>query len=575
MTNSSSAASFPRLLAPTIIVAVALAIRFVPSWVAPLTLFHFIGLGVGPALGVLGLLVWWVLARRVPLRDRLLGLGYALALIVLGFVLGHKTMTQVQVSYGFVLLAVAMLAAFYLTRARPWPARRGTLAAVFAVVWLPFLLLRQDGQIGELTPELAMRWAPTAEERFLEERRDATAGRTGAGPGGPTAAEWPGFRGPERDARVLGVSFSTDWSAEPPRERWRRRVGPGWSSFAVAGDRAFTQEQRGPEEVVVAYSLTDGSELWVHADASRFEEAAAGPGPRATPTFHDGRIYALGASGALYAIDAATGNRLWRRSLVDDVGAPLPVWGFSSSPLVAGDAVLVFAGAEDGKSVVAYRRDSGRMLWSAGDGGYSYGSVHLADIAGSEQALMSTDHGLQSFDPATGELLWEFSRPLPGMARIVQPVVLGDGSSVILATGYGEGSVRLALSRDGAGEWSVEEVWSSKFLKPYFNGLACHEATCYGFDGKILTAIGADDGQRRWKGGRYGHGQLVLVPDMDLLLVITEKGEVVLVEATPEAHREVARFQAIAGKTWNHPVVAQGKLLVRNAEEAACFDLPT
>ena len=306
------------------------------------------------------------------------------------------------------------------------------------------------------------------------------------------------------------VSFASDWQARPPKELWRRRVGPGWSSFAVAGERVFTQEQRGAEEVVVSYSLADGSEIWARGDETRFEEAASGAGPRATPTFAGGVLYALGAKGALRALDATTGELLWRRDLTEDVEAPLPIWGFSSSPLVVGEAVLVFAGGDGDRGVVAYRRDTGELLWSSGHGALSYGSAHLATLGGTEQVLMSSDKGLEAFDPEDGTLLWEFSSPLTGAARIVQPVVLEDGASVILATGFGVGSKRLRVERDTAG-WGAEEVWSSRFLKPYFNGLACHEGTCYGFDGKILTAIGADDGERRWKGGRYGHGQLLVL----------------------------------------------------------------
>jgi len=558
-----------------VIVGVSLALRFVPGWVVPSTLVHFIGLGIGPLLGILGLIVWWLFCRGVRFRERLAGVAIALGALVLTFIAADPTMPQALVTYAFPALMAVFVAALFVTRAVPWPQRRWILVASLALGLLPWMAVRQDGQVGDLLPHFSARWSATAEDRFLAQRSGSPAAMLAELQEGIAAeSDWPGFRGPSRDGRVPGITFDTNWQDSPPRELWRRLVGPGWSSFAVAGERVFTQEQRGDEEVVVSYSLHDGGELWVQGTRERFEEPAAGPGPRATPTVAHGRIYTLGANGTVQSLAAATGERHWQRNLQDDVQAPLPDWGFSSSPLVTENAVIVFAGAPEGKALVAYDRETGELLWASGKGTYSYSSGHPARIGGDDQVLIATNYGLQALDAGDGRIVWEHAWPTTGMPRIVQPVVLDGGDSVILATGYGYGSRRLDIERAGERDWSVSEAWSSRFLKPYFNDLVCHRGTCYGFDGKILTAIDATDGERRWKGGRYGHGQLVLISDMDMLLVIAETGEVVLVEATPEAHREVARFQALEGKTWNHPVVTQGKLLLRNAEEAVCYELP-
>jgi len=564
----------PGFRVPLIIVALALVLRFVPGWVVPITLVHFISLGVAPLLGILALLVWWMLVRRVPLRERLAGLVLGIGIFVVGAFVAHPTMRQVLVTHGAPTAMIVVVGALVLTRTVPWPRRRWILILSLAVAFLSWSAFRQDGQVGDLAPQLSLRWRTTAEQRFLARHSETPDARSAGNLSLRGAwSDWPGFRGPSRDARILGVSFDTDWQNDPPREIWRRAVGPGWSSFAVAGDLVFTQEQRGAHEVVSCYSLEDGREIWAQGTEDRFEEPAAGPGPRATPTFDSGRIYAVGASGTVQCLDAANGERLWRRNLREDVDAPLPTWGFSSSPLVVGRVVVVFAGAGDGRAAVAYDRETGEMLWAAGQGAFSYSSGHLARIGAVDQVLISSDIGIEALDPEDGRLVWEHRWPTTQMPRIVQPVVLDD-DSVIVATGYGYGSRRLRVERQAAGDWIVQELWSSRFLKPYFNDLVCHEGSCYGFDNKIFTSIDADDGQRRWKGGRYGHGQVVLFPEMDLLLVLTEQGQVVLLEATPVAHREVGRFQALAGKTWNHPVVTQGKLLLRNAEEAACFELP-
>jgi outer membrane protein assembly factor BamB len=295
----------------------------------------------------------------------------------------------------------------------------------------------------------------------------------------------------------------------------------------------------------------------------------AGPGPRATPTFHEGRIYALGANGRLNCLDAATGRRLWSRDVAEDSGAKVPQWGFSASPLVAAGVVTVFAGGPDGKAVLGYDASSGKLAWSAGEGSFSYCSPHLARLHGTEQVLITTDAGLTSFEPARGKVLWQHDWQLPnGMTRVIQPAVLGD-TDVLIGTGFDHGTRRVRLGKGGG----TEEVWTSRAIRPYYNDLVVHGEHLYGFDGNFLTCVGLDDGAGKWRARGYGNGQVLLLSDQDLLLVLSEKGAVALVEASPQRHRVLGRFQAIEGKTWNHPVVAHGKLFVRNGEEAACYAL--
>ena len=572
--RSSGAGAGPRLGPPLVILAVALALRFVPGWLVPLTLVHFISVGVAPLIGSVAMALWWLSARSIPLRERLIGLAIAIALLVLVFFTAHWSMQQFLVCNALVIVQVVVVVILVVTRGVAWPARRWILGLGLAIALLPWSGFRQDGQVGSLMPQLSLRWMPTAEDRFLQDRGAPPAPPVAARPPAAASSDWPGYRGPARDGRAVGVSFDADWQSRPPRALWRRRVGPAWSSFAVAGAVAFSQEQRGDQEVVVAYALGDGRDVWVQATAERFEEPASGAGPRATPTYDDGRLFTLGATGVVQCLNAATGARLWQGSLRRDVGASVPTWGFSSSPLVMGRAVIVFAGTGGGRSVVAYDRETGDLLWTSGDGTQSYSSGHRAVIGSVEQVLMCSDIGVQGLDPDGGDVLWEHRWSAAPMARIVQPVVLDGVDALIIATGYGIGSRRLSVERSPSNEWDVRALWSSISLKPYFNDLVQHGACCYGFDGERLTCIGIDDGRRRWKAGRYGHGQVVLVSDMDLLLVMTEQGAVVLVEAAPDGHREVARLQALTGKTWNHPVLTQGRLLVRNGAEAACFELP-
>jgi outer membrane protein assembly factor BamB len=241
------------------------------------------------------------------------------------------------------------------------------------------------------------------------------------------------------------------------------------------------------------------------------------------------------------------------------------MWGFSSSPLLTGDLVIVAAGGQ----LLAYDRARGDPRWSGRAGG-GYSSPQLATIDGVEQVVVMSGAGATSVAPADGRVLWE--HPWKG-SPIVQPAVTADGSVLVAASAV-SGTRRLAVEQKPSG-WTVAERWTTMGLKPYFNDFVVHRGHAYGFDARILACVDLADGARKWKGGRYGSGQLVLLPEQDLLLVLSEEGEVALVSATPVGFTELARFKAIEGKTWNHPVVVGNVLLVRNGEEMAAFRLPS
>jgi len=338
----------------------------------------------------------------------------------------------------------------------------------------------------------------------------------------------------------------------------------------VQGDRLYTQEQRGEEEIVASYRVTTGEPVWRHRDHVRFWESNGGPGPRATPTLFNGRVYAFGATGILNALDARSGAVVWSRDVAADTKRQVPQWGFASSPLVVGDAIVVAASG----TLAAYDPATGHLRWVGPHQPGSYSSPHRVTIDGVEQILLLSGSGAASVSPATGALLWQYEWKTGG-PTIVQPAVTPDGDILvngIVMTG-GAGLRRLAVAHRSNG-WSLEERWTSNGLKPYFNDFVVHDGHAFGFDGSILACIDLADGTRKWKGGRYGSGQLVLLSDQDLLLVVSEEGELALVSATPDQYKELARIPAIEGKTWNHPVVVNDVLLVRNGEEMAAFRLP-
>jgi outer membrane protein assembly factor BamB len=558
------------------------------------------GYAVLGSLGcMLALIVWWAFFSRARWTERLSALVVMVVALGGTWLLKHDSMWLPWLfAYAVPGLCLAFVAWAVATRRLPDRVRRATMVATILIACGGWLVLRQDGINGDHNAKFGWRWAASPEERLLAEAGNEPAGlpsapaapasvtpavvapaaspSASAAPGSPKnpatqaappstvkEADWPGFRGPKRDGIVRGVRIKTDWSGSPPVQMWHRPIGPGWSSFAVNGDLFYTQEQRGDNEVVACYKASTGQPVWSHKDGARFFESNAGAGPRATPTLSNGRVYTFGATGILNALDAGKGTVVWSRNVSSDTGTKVPFWGFASSPLVIGDVVIVAAAGQ----LAGYDVGTGNRRWLGPAGGGGYSSPQLVTIDGVAQVLLMSGAGVTSVAPADGKQLWQHAW---SGNSIVQPALTPDGD--VLITSQDNGARRLAVAHNSGG-WTATERWTSNTLKPYFNDFVIHKGHAYGFDGRILACIDLKDGQRKWKGGRYGNGQLVLLPDQDLLLVLSEEGELALVGATPDQFTEVAKFPAIEGKTWNHPVLVGDVLLVRNSEQMAAFRL--
>lgn len=550
------------------------------------------GMGMMVSFGfTILLIVWWAFFSRAKWRERLGGLALIVAALGVTWLLRHESMWVAWLlGYAVPFLSLAFVLWAVLTRRLPDRLRYATMAAAILIACGSWLLIRQNGINGDHQATFGWRWSASSEERLLAQtQEDQTASpseatTTVAPAPSPSAsptpsanpsvtpaavanqrpADWPGFRGAERDGVVRHSKINTDWSASPPVQLWRRPIGPGWSSFAVDGDLFYTQEQRGENEVVACYKMSTGQPVWSHRDSARFFESNAGAGPRATPTLSNGRVYTFGATGILNVLDAKSGAVVWSRNVASDTSIETPFWGFSSSPLVIGDLVIVAASGQ----LAGYDAATGNRRWLGPKAGGSYSSPHLVSIDGVSQIVLMSGSGALSITPADGKQLWQ--HPWGGNS-IVQPALTSDGD--ILITSQENGARRLAVTHN-AGGWTATERWTSNALKPYFNDFVIHNGHAFGFDGRILSCIDLKDGQRKWKGGRYGNGQLVLLEDQDLLLVLSEDGELALVRATPDQFTEIAKLPAIQGKTWNHPVLVHDVLLVRNSEEMAAFRVP-
>jgi outer membrane protein assembly factor BamB len=573
-----------RLWPAIVILLFQFALMFVPGWVAPGTMAAVMLRSYGPMLGALGLILWWLFASRLRWTDRLLVPAVFVVSGVAVWFLCHPSFQFGLIFYTLPLITTAWVLWLLISFLLSWPVRRLGVLAVFLILFGASTLVRSGGVWGGFTAEPHWRWTATPEELFMAEHQaPATGGAAVVNLTPSEGAEWPGFRGPQRDGRLTGVKIGTDWGANPPRLVWRHRVGPGWGSFAVAGRLLFTQEQRAGKEAVICYDADSGKEFWSHEDEVRFNDSThvSGSGPRATPTIHEGKVYALGGTGLLNCLDATTGKVIWSRDAKKDAGANEPIWGFASSPLVWQGLVTVFIGGKEGKSVAAYdAAKGGEPVWQKGKGQQdgkgenSYCSPQPARLGGVEQILIATDVGLMAFHPTKGDILWQYESPSGGPSpRCVQPAIVDD-TDVLLGTGFSDGEQRIHIARNGESWETPTNVWTSRKLNAYFNDRVVHKGHVYGFDNNMFTCLSLDKGQERWRGGRYGSGQVLLLPDQDLLLVLSEKGEVILVAADPEKHRELGKFKAIEGKSWNHPVVARGKVFVRNGEEAACYELP-
>src|SRR5438093_5592949 len=411
-----------RLWPGVVAAALLLLVRFVVPILVPETMMFGV---LGGLVGALVIVVWWLFFSRAPWSERV---GAIVLMIVAAFATSriiHKSiaggmMGMMLPIFAIPVLGLALVAWAVASRRLSTGPRRASMVATILLACGMFTLLRTGGITGDADSDLHWRWTKTPEERLLAQTGDEPAALPPAPAATNKNADWPGFRGPERNGVVRSVRIRTDWAASPPVELWRRSIGPGWSSFAVRGDVLYTQEQRGEDEIVACYKVTTGEPVWRHRDAARFWESNAGAGPRGTPTLSNGRVYTFGATGILNALDAGNGAVVWSRNAASDTGKKIPGWGFASSPLVVDDVVIVATAG----TLVAYDIATGDRRWLGPPGGGGYSSPHLVTIDGVAQILLLNGAGAMSVAPADATVLGQHRWPGHG---VVQPAVTAAG----------------------------------------------------------------------------------------------------------------------------------------------------
>lgn len=563
-----------RLWPAVIVIFLLLAAMYVPPLLKlDNPILPFMGLIMGPLIAAPLLAIWWIFFSRVSWLEGFGGLAFAIICGVATYFLCDKSMAIALQIWALPWAMIICVSWLMLSFFMPWSVRRLGLLIALVSTCAVFTLLRFEGATSEFKSKISYRWESTAEQKYVAALNAKPKTELVAAEVPKLVAsdeDWTAFRGAKGLSIYDGPPISESWAPNPPKQLWKRPIGPGWGSFVVVGNYLITQEQRDDKEVVSAFRVDDGEPIWEFVDKARFEESIAGAGPRSTPLFKDGKLYVVGAKGNLHCLEAATGKKIWGTSIVAKKDVADPIWGYATSPILVGNVVITLPGTPNESAVTAFDAETGKPLWATGEGKHSYTSPELATICGVPQVVAFTSAGVMGIVPESGKVLWMHKWPTDQYARCCQPYV--DGDTILVSTWGDVGARKIKISKNGD-KWNSEIVWEERKFNPYFNDMVVVDGNAYGYDDKLFCSVDLSTGKFNWTGGRYGGGQVLLLEKQKRLLVLTEQGEVALLEVNPTKRVELTRFKAIDGKTWNHPVVAHGKLFVRNGEEMACFDV--
>lgn len=445
-------------------------------------------------------------------------------------------------------------------------ARNQRQRAARLYVWLAVLLLAAFGLLAGY--HFFFRDRHTADAALLRELQAAQLGRTPPAPA--VKGEWPQWRGPNRDGISAETGLLKEWPKEGPKELWRAQGGLGYSTFAVADGRAYTILQDGDDEAVVCWDAETGKERWRFKYAARFENGF-GSGPRSTPTVQDGLVYAVGATGIFHCLKADSGDKVWRHDLLEEFKADNLEWGVSFSPLIEGDLVLTNPGGPKGGSIAAFDGKDGKLVWKSLDDQAGYSSPIAASLAGTRQVLFFTGQALVSVSPTDGKENWRYPWRTSYDVNAATPIVLDD--YVFISSGYGKGAALLKVEADGGG-LKAKRVYETNRMCNHFSSCVLYKEHLYGFtDPGLLTCMEFRSGKVLWQQRGFETGSLTIADGH--LIVLGKHGKLALVEASSEGYREKASCQPFKDKCWSVPVLANGRLYLRDEATVLCLDLRT
>jgi outer membrane protein assembly factor BamB len=381
-------------------------------------------------------------------------------------------------------------------------------------------------------------------------------------------ASWSQWRGPDRTGVSAEKNLAAGWGESGPAELWRKPLGQGFSGIVVDAGRLYTQFASGTDAFVACLSARDGSEIWRVRTGSNFKNSY-GNGPRATPTLDGGVVYAMSSSGDLFAVRASDGEVVWKLDLRERYGAKPPRWGLSGSPLVEGDLLIVNPGGADGRSILALDKKTGELRWSVRDDKAGYAAPVAMTLAGVRQVLVFVGDKVVSLDPADGRTLWELGWKTDWGVNASTPILL-KGDRVFLSTGYDRGAVMLKVSKSDQNV-VAEELWRNREMRNKFSSSVLYEGMLYGFDEATLKCVDPEDGTTHWGERGLGHGSLFAVDGK--LIVLSDKGKLVMATATSEKYEELAAAEVFETKTWTVPTLAGGRLYLRDEKEIVAFDV--
>ena len=400
-----------------------------------------------------------------------------------------------------------------------------------------------------------------------------------------SATEWPQWRGPNRDGISDEVGLLKEWAPTGPKMLWKVPLGEGFSGISVSQDRVYTMFSKGNDEFVVCLNATDGGEIWRFRSDKNYHEGQGGNGPRATPTIDGDLLYTISAHGKLYALNAANGQKIWLHDLQRKFGSKMPRWGFSTSPLVEGELLLVEVGGKGKKSIVAFNKNSGDVIWSSHKDKLGYSSPIAITVQGVRQIICFTGTQLVSLSPTDGTIYWKYPWKTGYDVNAATPVFIPP-DKVFISSGYDKGAavvqMRVFVSpdddraptdqiREKQGVVRIEEIWKNRKMKNQFSSSVLYENHLYGFDNSILKCIEANTGEEQWKSRGFGKGTVILADRH--LIILSDRGKLGLAEATPAGYIEKATAKVLDGLCWTVPTLADGKLYVRNEEEMICLDM--